>query len=316
MPFDFDAAVRAPFRMQPGLRRLAPGTPQLTPNAPGSPHLRAKLEVLSVDWPQALCAEDGFDATASLAALCAHAASARPPAWAWDGERATAKLLGIAVHRDGQVEASAGAGHGAGDAIARCLLGLPPAWRLAGLVALAFAEDLALVDGRSGTLRWLAVALPSRWTPEAQVGRHFTQIHAAVADNALLLKAADSLLALVTADDPGVCWERFVWTVTDHPGLDAHPARLGPAGQRRWQHTPVEAACWRTEHQTFIPLPGLDQAMFTIGIEVEPLADAIDTPARAAALHAAIASMSAAVLDYRGLTAVREPLLAWLAARR
>jgi hypothetical protein len=57
------------------------------------------------------------------------------------------------------------------------------------------------------------------------------------------------------------------------------------------------------------------QAVFTIHVEVQRLADAIDTPARAAALHAAIASMSDAVLAYRGLTAVREPLLAWLAAR-
>ena len=43
MSFDFDAAVTAPFRMQPGLRRLAPGTPQLTPLAPGSRHQREKM---------------------------------------------------------------------------------------------------------------------------------------------------------------------------------------------------------------------------------------------------------------------------------
>jgi hypothetical protein len=64
-----------------------------------------------------------------------------------------------------------------------------------------------------------------------------------------------------------------------------------------------------------MPVPGQRQAVFTIHVEVQRLADAIDTPARAAALHAAIASMSDAVLTYRGLTAVREPLLAWLAAR-
>jgi len=31
MAFDFDAAVGAPFRMQPGLRRVAAGCQQLTP---------------------------------------------------------------------------------------------------------------------------------------------------------------------------------------------------------------------------------------------------------------------------------------------
>ena len=39
MSFDF-AAVSAPFRMQPGLRRLAAGTTQLTPNQPGDRALR------------------------------------------------------------------------------------------------------------------------------------------------------------------------------------------------------------------------------------------------------------------------------------
>ena len=47
MDFDFDAAVVAPFRMQPGLRRIADGAAQLTPLPPGSRHQREKLAVLS-----------------------------------------------------------------------------------------------------------------------------------------------------------------------------------------------------------------------------------------------------------------------------
>ena len=63
-------------------------------------------------------------------------------------------------------------------------------------------------------------------------------------------------------------------------------------------------------------LPMLDgRALFTIHVQVQPLADAVASPARAAALHAAIASMSDAVLAYRSLAAVRGPLLAWLADR-
>ena len=46
-----------------------------------------------------------------------------------------------------------------------------------------------------------------------------------------------------------------------------------------------------------------------------PLAHAIHTRERARRLHDAVASMSDAVLAYRSLQAVREPLLAWLAAR-
>ena len=77
----------------------------------------------------------------------------------------------------------------------------------------------------------------------------------------------------------------------------------------------MQQAWWRTERQTFIPLPALSQAVFTIHIEVQPLAQALDTPARAQALHDAIASMSPEVLAYRGLHGVREPLLNWLGDR-
>jgi formyl-CoA transferase len=95
MAFDFDATVVAPFRMQPGLRRLAAGSAQLTPLAPGSRHQREKLAVLSAFWPQALCAVPGFDAAPALAALCAQAAAEHPGAWQWDGQRASA--LGCVV---------------------------------------------------------------------------------------------------------------------------------------------------------------------------------------------------------------------------
>ena len=55
MGFDF-SLVTAPFRMQPGLRRVAPGASQLTASAPGSRHLREKMAVLGGMPTQALCA--------------------------------------------------------------------------------------------------------------------------------------------------------------------------------------------------------------------------------------------------------------------
>jgi hypothetical protein len=103
MHFDFFAAVTAPFRMQPGLRRLAPGATQLTPLAPGSRHQREKLAVLSSFWPQALLQADGFDAAPALATVCAQAAQEHPQAWAWDGQTASALWQGSAVRAiDGQ----------------------------------------------------------------------------------------------------------------------------------------------------------------------------------------------------------------------
>ena len=302
--FDFDAAVTSPFRMQPGLRRLPDGSKQLTPLTPGCVHHREKLAVLSAYWPQALLVRDGFDARAALDAVQRHAAAEHPGAWQWDGQRARALALNTAVDRSGSIE------HGvAGDEVARCLTALPPAWRQVGLLSLAFAEDFALVDGRDGTIPWLAVTLPSHWAPETKVGQHFASVHAPVADNSLLVNAAASLTRLVCGPER---WERFVWNVTDQPRLHAHPAR---SAVERWQDTAIEQAWWRTERQTFIPLPELMLAAFTIHVQVQRLADVLDTPQRVQALHGAIASMSPAVLAYRGLQGVRAPLLKWLDER-
>jgi hypothetical protein len=45
MDFDFNR-IAVPFRMQPGLQRLAPGTPQLTPLSAGGALHTEKLRVV------------------------------------------------------------------------------------------------------------------------------------------------------------------------------------------------------------------------------------------------------------------------------
>ena len=313
MSFDFDASVLAPFRMQPGLRRLADSALQLTPALPGSRHQREKLAVLSAFSTDALRCAPGFDAQPALHALATHATREHPQHFGWCAQRAVA--LGLAVEH-GQVQRLAAGSFGLGDEVERCLLGLPAEWRLAGLLSLAFEEDFAVIDASAGggdeagaTLAWLAVALPSHWAPAEKIGQPFADAHAPVADNALLLQAAQALSRLVTGAER---WERFVWNVSAHPRLHAHPARVDPG---RWHgHFHPATAWWRTERQTFIPLPALRQAVFTIGVQVQPLLGALQ-PGQAAQLHRAVASMSPAVLAYRGLHSVRQPLLDWLAAQ-
>jgi len=143
----------------------------------------------------------------------------------------------------------------------------------------------------------------------------------ASADNVQLLSAADALARLVTAE--GDRWERFVWTITPEPRLHQHPARGKPA----WPEIDVRGsvgmsadciarnAYFRSERQTFIPMAGSGQAVFTIHVESTPLSDAVGSAETARRVHDALASMSVAVLAYRDLTHVREPLLHWLAAR-
>ena len=324
--FDFDHAVVAPFRMQPGLRRLAESEAQLTPAGAGSRHQREKLAVLGAFADEALQCAEGFDPAPALHTLAAQAAAEHPQHFAWDGRSAVS--LGLRVACDGALQRLQAGSFGLGDEAERCLQALAPHWRLAGLLSLAFEEDFAIVDGDAGTLPWMAVALPSHWAPRDKVGRAFTEAHAPVADNGLLMRAAMPLMQLVTAPER---WERFVWNITGHPRLHAHPAHVPPL---RWpQGFDPAAAWWRTERQTFIPCVDPDpdpdpdrdpdsdpghgrrQAVFTIRVQVQPLALALAAPGRAAKLHAAVASMSPAVLAYRSLADIRAPLLNWLAAQ-
>lgn len=309
MAFDF-AAVTAPFRMQPGLSRLADGAAQLTPNARGDRWFVEKLAVLSADAAQALLADPAFDPAPALAALCAHAAREHPQAFRWDGgRRAEAPALGWAIDGETPIRLA-----GADDRIGACLQALPARWRLPALLSLAFAEDFAVVDAGTGRIPWLAVCLPSHWSPDEKVGRPFAEVHAPVADNATLIAASAHLMRLVTGSER---WQRFVWTITPQARLDAHPRRspAPPWPPQADARALAALAHFRTERQTFIPVPGRAQAVFTIHVESVPLTEAVDSPQRASALHAALASMSPAVLAYRGLTDARERLLAWLASR-
>ena len=307
MPFDF-TAVSSPFRMQPGLRRLAAGAQQLTPNRLGDRALVEKLAVLATHADQALLSAEGFDATPSLHALATHAAAEHPDAFAWDGaDHWQAHHLGWSLQRGTPV------GDGPAE-VGTCLRALPATWRTAALLALAFAEDFAVIDGATARIPWLAVCLPSHWAPEDKIGRHFAQVHAPVADNQMLITASDHLARLVTGTER---WERFVWTITHRPTLSQHPQRCDTAPWTSDANAEALAALafFRTERQTFIPLPAHAQAIFTIHVEMQPLAQAIALPAHASQLHAALASMSPAVLAYRGLSDVRDRLLAWLAMR-
>lgn len=298
--------------MQPGLRRIAAGALHLTPNRIGGRALREKLAVLSSFAADALLCQPGFDDGPALDALVAHAVREHPQAISSDGVGKTLQAwqLGWSLCADVPLPLAADAPPEVG----ACLSRLPARWRRTALLCLAFAEDFAIIDGLTACIPWLAVCLPSHWSPRDKVGRHFADVHAPVADNGLLLAAAEHLARLVTGPE---CWERFVWTISRHPRLFAHPDHVDPAPWPPGDDAERlgEQAFFRTERQTFIPLPGLRQAVFTIHVDVNPLSRVVERPADASRLHDALASMSEAVLKYRGLTGARDGLLDWLSRR-
>ncbi|NKE65123.1 DUF3445 domain-containing protein [Ramlibacter sp. RBP-2] len=263
MDFDF-SLIGVPFGMRPGLRRVEPGSSQLTPLAAHGQLHAEKDAVFRAGASRHQVRE--FDPAPALQAISSHAAGAGLPFGAQD----------------------------------------PP--------ELAFEEDLAVLDGASGTLPWLCVCVPSHWAPEDKIGLDFAALHGPVADNAALVAASRQLVSLVT---DGSSWERHVWTISASGRYDQHP--------RRHQRTPWPSAddpefadrCWlRAERQTFFPVGrGTRQAVFTIRVMLQPLPQAVAQPWQARRLHDSLASMSAAVLAYKNLGPAREPLLRWLEAR-
>jgi len=107
-----------------------------------------------------------------------------------------------------------------------------------------------------------------------------------------------------------------VWAVRPGAGYDQHPVRRP---RTPWPDTvdpeAFAAQCFvRAERQTFFPLaPG--QAVFAIRVLLQPLRQAAADPGDAMHLHEALASMSEAVLAYKGLAPARDRLLSWLAGR-
>jgi hypothetical protein len=264
--FDLDL-VAVPFRMQPGLRRISAGTPQLTALAEGSRLWQEKREVM--ERGASRMAVSTFDTGPALGAIAAHARQ-----------------------------------HG----LPRPELDRP--------LELCFEEDLAVLDGEDASLPWLCVCTPSHWAPEEKLGLPFAAVHAPVADAELLRAASQQLVHLATG---GESWERFVWTITPSGRYDQHPRRRE---REPWPATDdpetFAHACWlRAERQTFLPVTaaGTRQAVFTIRVMLQPLAEAVASPVHARRLHDSIASMSGAVLAYKSLAPARDRLLAWLAAR-
>ncbi|HEX5737236.1 MAG TPA: heme-dependent oxidative N-demethylase subunit alpha family protein, partial [Hydrogenophaga sp.] len=189
-------------------------------------------------------------------------------------------------------------------------------------VVLHDEPDPATVAQGTSTMRtrFLSVCFPSNWNPAHKLGLDFTAIHAPVADNALLQAGARGIIDMAFRQAPML---RHVWLLTPSADLPQHPdtRRLrwdevltqadAPAASGRL----VDRLCFRVERQTTLPLPALRRGVFFIRVMVCPLAQVLAVaPGRAAELHAALATMSDAVLAYRGMAAVRERLLAELTA--
>ncbi|WP_408608032.1 heme-dependent oxidative N-demethylase subunit alpha family protein [Deinococcus arcticus] len=177
-------------------------------------------------------------------------------------------------------------------------------------------EDLAIVarDPASGR-DWLAAAhvlSPQHWDPRDKLGRDFVAVHTPVAGSGPMNATAPKLVDAVVSRGPFV---RFAWGISMTGRLDHHPAAPADADRAPGTAFDPDAAFLRVERQTLTGFPGAHGALFTIRPFTYPLRGAVQTPAHARALAAALRTMTPEQVVYKGLTPLLPDLLTWLDTR-
>jgi dimethylamine monooxygenase subunit A len=268
--------VVSPFRMQPGLsRREGAGHALLLRDAQAPAYARAKQAVLDLNPHRALAGEPDPRVLAAVAEAAARETGQVLPA--------ELRALTLGLQED-----------------------------------VVFLQDEAEPDGAASMrVRAVSVCFPSKWQPDDKPGKDFAAIHAPVADNALLLAGARGVVDLAFRQASML---RHVWLLTPDPSLALYPdepqrvaweqaVQQSAAGTERL----LDRTLFRVERQTTLPLPALGAGVFFIRVMVCPLTDVLAvSPGRAVELALALASMSEAVVTYRGMAEVRERLLAEL----
>jgi len=164
--------------------------------------------------------------------------------------------------------------------------------------------------------RFLSVCFPSHWSPADKLGLDFAAIHAPVADNTLLQAGAKGIIDLAFRQSSMLRHVWLLTPSSDlaqHPETrrtrwEDALAQADAAGQRL-----IDRVFFRVERQTTLPLPEYQRGVFFIRVMVAPLSDVLALEhTRAAQLREALNSMSDAVVAYRGMSLVRERLCAEL----
>ena len=143
------------------------------------------------------------------------------------------------------------------------------------------------------SIQMASVCFPSGWDPVSKVNKTFAEIHEPVADNKLIMAAADKIATMITQKGPFV---RSVWTIANSPDLNRHPKVKKP-----WSAETIDQMYYRCERQVTVPLG--DAAIFFIRTYVVPLLT-VDSDK----IKESINSMTDEILDYKDLHYVKQAL--------
>lgn len=152
------------------------------------------------------------------------------------------------------------------------------------------------------------LCFPTSWALEDKIGRPMTFIHGPVPGlNAALGGQIGRFLAGM---QPSTAYFRQNWGLAATDALNLHPAVSPP---RPALPLDPDRLWLRVEHQALLALPG-GGVLFAIRIETVALRQVRMEKAAALGLGRALLSMPQTVADYKGITAIRQALAAWLTA--
>jgi len=191
------------------------------------------------------------------------------------------------------------------------------------------AEDFVILHdepGRGFVVRYLSVCFASNWRPAQKLNLGFTQIHAPIPHNDRLLAARPGIEKIAFRQSPMV---RYVWLLSPTTDLWQNPddrgLNWGQVLERAQENSKdddpkgddsigiLSSVCLRVERQTTMPLPAIGRAVFFIRVLVCPLLEVLQMDeTRAKVLSEAMATMSPEFAKYRGMEAVRWPIVAAL----
>ena len=159
-----------------------------------------------------------------------------------------------------------------------------------------YQEDFVIwapdANGRL-SIQIASVCFPSGWAPEEKINKTFAEIHEPVADNKLIMAAADNIATMITQKGPFV---RSVWTIANSPELNRHPFTKKP-----WTNEIIDQMYYRTERQITVPLDNM--AIFFIRTYVLPLLS-VDHDK----IKESINSMNEEILTYKDLHYVKSTI--------
>jgi dimethylamine monooxygenase subunit A len=156
------------------------------------------------------------------------------------------------------------------------------------------------------------LCFPNDWSLPDKLGRPVLGAHAPVPGFAR--EVGEATLRLLARLRPGRPVWRANWAIRATDSLDLSPR----AGAFSVEHVDAENAgetlVVRVERQTLSRLPETGAILFTIHTRSRPLRVVAADPERARRLLEAVRSMPAEMARYKGITPLREALVAYLAA--